>query len=230
MFNLVQHNYKSDLIDTPFFKFGFGTKHTSKLDYQFPLIQNIINLHQVHGDQISVIDSYKSDLLMTSDKADGLITSLKNIVLVIKTADCVPIIFFDEVKRRIGISHQGYKGTLLKLSEKMVKKMQDLGSDIKDIKALIGPAICEKCYIITGKRLKEFKEKFVIKDDLINLKELNRKILLSSGLRKENIDMSLLCTSCNSDLFYSYKRDQTHTWMVNFVFLYNKSHEINKGI
>lgn len=198
------------------YKYSFGTRNSQPVRDQFPQAKTIINPHQVHGDTIVVIDSTNN---RTYPTADGLITCEKNIVLTIKTADCVPIIYIDNKIGLVGISHQGYKGTLLKISQKMIKKMKTLGSKGHDINVFIGPAVCKKCYAIDGDRLVQFKQLFNIKHNTIDLKYLNREMLLQEGVLDRNINISSLCTSCNPELFYSYRNGERNTCMVNFIVL-----------
>jgi YfiH family protein len=209
--------YSSTLIDNAMVHHGFGTKSSVNLKNIYPDTINIIYLNQTHGNTIVMVDTYQKNLEQVFDSADGIITNLSNIIVCIKTADCVPIIFVDVDNHLIGISHQGYKGTLLGLSEKMVNTLETYGSNISRLKVLIGPAICDTCYPVTGKRLEDFKKIFNIHDNIIDLKDLNMKLLITSGVSPENIDVSPLCTSCNPDLFYSYRRDGTHTSLMNFV-------------
>jgi YfiH family protein len=93
-------------------------------------------------------------------RCDGLITKEKGIVLVIVTADCVPIIYTDSNKGIIEISHQGWKGTLNKLPRQIIHEMELLGSSVANIQCEIGPHIGECCYHIYGERKNQFIHTF----------------------------------------------------------------------
>ena len=79
-------------------------------------------------------------------ETDGMITNVPGICLVTFYADCVPLYFVDPVKKAIGLSHSGWRGTVGKIGKVTVEQMQKTyGSDPKDILAAIGPSICQDC-------------------------------------------------------------------------------------
>lgn len=89
---------------------------------------------------------------------DGLITNEVGVPLVTAYADCVPLYFLDPVKKAIGLTHSGWRGTVGKIGKKTVEEMQrEFNCDPKDIIAVIGPSICEDCYEIS----KEVADKFI---------------------------------------------------------------------
>ena len=65
-------------------------------------------------------------------------------------ADCVPLFFYDPVKKAIGASHSGWRGSVKRIGEKTVRRMEEeFGSNPKDILAVIGPSICKDCYEVS---------------------------------------------------------------------------------
>ena len=89
---------------------------------------------------------------------DGLITNEVGVPLVTAYADCVPLYFLDPVKKAIGLTHSGWRGTVEKIGKKTVEEMhKQYQCDPKDIIAVIGPSICEYCYEVS----KEVAEKFI---------------------------------------------------------------------
>lgn len=73
---------------------------------------------------------------------DGMITNLANINLVIYTADCMPISFYDPAQKVIGIAHSGWKGTIQDISKNILRTMSEkYGSQLSDIRVSIGPSI-----------------------------------------------------------------------------------------
>jgi YfiH family protein len=160
---------------------------------------------------------------------DGLITNTPGITLVTKYADCVPLYFVDPVKYAIGLSHSGWKGTVNRIGYKTVKEMGNaFGSNPKDIIAVIGPSICMDCYEVGEEVALEFRNAFLnigdnkLFDDgaspilvknqrgryQLNLWEACRRVLLEAGLCKENIHISKVCTSCNSQLLFSHRKSK----------------------
>lgn len=191
--------------------------------------------NQVHGNNIEVITEKKRgkgrfDLNDAVGNTDGIVTNVKDILLTSFYADCVPLFFLDPIKKVIGLAHAGWKGAVLKIGEKMVGTMvKEFNSNPSDIKTAIGPSIGQCCYEVNDKVINALQTEIsVIPDESIidkknghfdlDLKIINRQILINAGIVPENIEMSLLCTSCENDLFFSYRRDQGNTGrMVSWI-------------
>ncbi|MDR2428781.1 MAG: polyphenol oxidase family protein, partial [Candidatus Margulisbacteria bacterium] len=140
------------------------------------------------------------------DGCDGLVTRQKGITLVIQTADCAPILFFDPVTQTIAAAHAGRAGTEKGLAGKMVERLtQAYSVNPVDLLAGIGPAICVNCYQIDRAR-----------DIHYDLRAENQKQLAAAGV--QNIEWSDLCTACTAaERFYSYRREKTA--LRNFAFI-----------
>lgn len=152
------------------------------------------------------------------DDVDGLVTNVQGICLSTFYADCVPLFFVDPVKKAIGLSHSGWRGTVGKIGKKTVEKMQEeYGSNPKDILAAIGPSICQDCYEVSKDVIEEFKNAFAEKywADLfyekengkyqLNLWKANEYIFLEAGIEKEHIAVTNICTCCNSEFLFSHR-------------------------
>lgn len=151
------------------------------------------------------------------ESVDALITNERGVTLVTYYADCTPLFFVDTNKKAIGLAHAGWRGTVGRIGEKTVRKMTELyGTDPADIVSAIGPAISVCCYEVDKPCADNFialegleTEKFVFPKDngkyMIDLLESNRQILISAGVRKENITVSDVCTNCNSSLLWSHR-------------------------
>jgi hypothetical protein len=133
-------------------------------------------------------------------------------VLSIITADCLPIIYYDSVAETIAISHQGWKGTLNRFPKKMIEEMVKRGSSKQNIQCIFGPAINDCCYGISNDRLinfqNEFKTDFIFRKEnenyFLNLYKANYLSLKELGINETNIEYFPFCTSCNSEIFWSY--------------------------
>jgi YfiH family protein len=145
--------------------------------------------------------------------ADGLITPDKNLLLYIFVADCLPIIVFDPKKQIIGIAHAGWRGTLEKIAENLVKNFKEKGSDPKNLLVGFGPAI-EFChYEIKGDVADKFKKTGQSKAILesisgkfyLDLKLANVEQLIRSGVPKSNLDLSLKGCTYEIEDFYSFR-------------------------
>ncbi len=188
-------------------------------------VDTVVVSHQTHKTDIRVVDENDrgKGLFVPRDYSDidGLITNKPNLTLVTKYADCVPLYFVDPVNKAIGLSHAGWRGTVSKIGKVTVEAMQqNYGCNPQDIIAVIGPSICVECYEISEDTAKKFMEAFagyraenilILKENgkyLCDLWAANRSVLMEAGLSPEHINISGVCTSCNSDLLFSHRKTQ----------------------
>lgn len=149
---------------------------------------------------------------------DGMVTNVPGLVLTTFYADCVPLYFADPVKRVIGLSHSGWRGTVAKIGKVTVEKMkEEYGCHPEDILAAIGPSICQDCYEVSEDVIEEFKTAFAgeYQERLyykkkngkyqLNLWETNRLIFLEAGIPEANISMPGICTCCNPEFLFSHR-------------------------
>lgn len=120
---------------------------------------------QTHTDHIRLVTAEDKGKGVTREKdyrdVDGLITQEKGIVLCTFFADCVPLFFVDPVKKAIGLSHSGWRGTVQKIGKKTVEEMgKAFGTDPKDVYAAIGPSICQDCYEVSEDVIEEVRGAF----------------------------------------------------------------------
>jgi polyphenol oxidase len=178
----------------------------------------IVKLEQVHGNRIIQINE-DSDL-QKIEKADGLITNLKNIYISVHVADCVPVLFFAPDIKMIGVCHSGWKGTLLNIAGIVVNKLKEKRADVKKIKCAIGPAICGNCYKVNVERVEKFRKMFPDLDfqtDSLDLKYIVRRELEMGGVDPKNIDTSNFCTKCDHNRFYSHRQGDRNTPNVGII-------------
>lgn len=179
-----------------------------KIEYE-----NLIIPQQTHSDNVNIVEHGNTSYPDT----DALITNKKGIALALNFADCVPLIFYDPVKTVIAEAHAGWRGTAVQIGVKTVEKMiKEFGSNPKDIIALIGPSIGKCCFEVKDdvkNQLLETIEKAyhnqVCENNHLDLKLINKFQLLAIGLQK--IDLSTDCTSCKTELFFSYRKENGHT-------------------
>lgn len=148
---------------------------------------------------------------------DGLVTNEKGILLVTQYADCTPLAFYDPVKGVVATSHAGWRGTVQEIGLKTVELMQNrFGCDPKDILCGIGPNIGKCCYEVDDPVINEINKLSYLDFSacytekvggkyMLDLREVNREILIHGGILPENIDVADLCTCCNADLFHSHR-------------------------
>ena len=157
---------------------------------------------QTHGDNVEFADERE-----TYPHTDGLITDNTNTALCLKFADCTPLMFYNPITKAGAVSHAGWRGTAAKIGVKTVLKM---GGNPEDIIAVIGPAIGLCCYEVSddvkSKLLMTVKDtdKLSVKNH-VDLKAINARQLQEIGVK--NIDVCPYCTSCDNDLFFSYRKE-----------------------
>lgn len=178
----------------------------------------IVSGFQTHSDNIVVVDSLEK---LYFEDTDGFITNRKDIVILTKYADCLPIYFYDIKKEVIGLVHSGWQGSYKEIGKKAIKLMIDkYKCKLESIKVAFGVGISQKNYEVGEDFLQKFKEKF--SEDLIenSFKKENGKLyfdnqefvyrnLLELGLPKENILINNLCTYDGE--FHSYRRDKENS-------------------
>lgn len=150
-------------------------------------------------------------------ECDGLVTDEAGLGLIVFTADCIPILLCDPIRRVVGAAHAGWRGTVANIAGKTVEAMAALGADPRDIRAAIGPGI-SKCCFETGPEvpaavrdvLGDAGEAFIAPGgsagkSFVDLKGVNRALLLRAGLTEAHIDVSPECTVCKRDKYWSHR-------------------------
>ena len=148
---------------------------------------------------------------------DGMITNVPGICLVTSYADCVPLYFVDPVKKAIGLSHSGWRGTVGKIGKNTVQLMQEnFGSKPEDLLAAVGPSVCMDCYEVSEDVAVQFEEAFSGHESEILLNKGNGKyqldlwkaneiVLLEAGVKPEHLAVTDVCTCCNPELLFSHR-------------------------
>jgi hypothetical protein len=166
---------------------------------------------QVHGNKVAVVNKGMRGRELPG--VDALITQYPNILILVQTADCPPLLLYDPVRKAIGAIHAGWRGTVKKITHNTVMSMSKMfKSDPRNIYAGIGPSIGPCCYEIGDEVAKEVFEKLSDPDELIikrngsryfDLWEANKRQLIEAGVPVSNIEVSGICTKDNSDAFFS---------------------------
>lgn len=149
---------------------------------------------------------------------DGLITDVPGITLVTFYADCVPLYIVDPVRKAIGLSHSGWRGTVARMGRVTVEAMQrEYGSQPEDLLVAIGPSICQDCFEVGEEVVAAFHDEFSAAywDRLSYVKEIgkhqldlwlaNRIIFAEAGVPDAQIYTTDICTHCNPELLFSHR-------------------------
>ncbi len=162
---------------------------------------------QVHGREVAVVD--RPDLGWIDKPADGLITQIPGLVLGVRTADCIPIFFWDPNLCVIGIAHGGWRGVkegivgqMLGVFERKFKTRK------KDLVVALGPSIQKCCYEV-GKEFADYFPGFYREKDeqkgYLDLSGVVCDQLTKGGVLEANIHRTDFCTVCRNDTFFSYR-------------------------
>lgn len=183
--------------------------------------------NQTHTTNVAVVK--EEDRGKRFLNTDGMVTDVPGICLVTFFADCAPLYFVDPIKKAVGLSHSGWRGTAGKIGKATVERMkEEYGSKPEDILAAVGPSICRDCYEVSGDVIERFQEVFdkslwgklfyeaehsaahdfcgmKERKYQLNLWEANKQIFLEAGIKEEHIAVTNLCTRCNSKLLFSHR-------------------------
>ena len=196
---------------------AFSTRRDSVLPY--PVIQG----HQVHDGKVAVIDrpDYTREEL---EGYDAFVTNLPGVAIGVRTADCVPILLFDPVKRVVAAVHSGWKGTVLHIVQKAINVMeQQFRCEAGDLVAAIGPSIGPESFQVGEEVAEHFKNAGFPMDTIwsfrdpgdgtpmsgghhIDLWKANVWLLESAGVKAANIQVCGIDTYTTTD-FFSARRE-----------------------
>ncbi len=165
-------------------------------------------MQQIHSNIVQVVQEKN-----TLYKCDGLVTNKKNTPLMVMVADCIPILFYDEVKRVIGVAHAGRVGTFENIAKNTVVSMEEnFNCNPKDIKVTLGPSIQKCCYEVSQEMATYTQDTFgkeFVENRNIDLQGINKKQLLAMGILEKNITISSICTQCSNAPYFSYRKDNS---------------------
>lgn len=158
-------------------------------------------------------------ILPHGGEGDGFITDIPGVLLMIRVADCVPILY--SARRADGSSivcatHAGWRGTVSGIAAEAIRRITGMGGEIPSIRCAIGQAIHACCYevgedfcdAVTQAQGAEFARRHIENRNgklYADVVKMNRTILLSSGLTEEQIDVSPACTACAPHLYHSHR-------------------------
>jgi len=233
-YNFINHAYLTRLggVSKNEFKslnlsFSCGDDQTSVMK-NYDILCNALNLNkdkivrtkQVHKNKITVVS--EKDILDKNFKervfkgSDGLITNIPGVILTTLHADCMALFMVDPVLKVVGLAHAGWRGTVSKIAKSLLEMfINNYGSNPENIVCALGPGIGMCCFEVDDGTFKEFKkigisdfEKCYISKEnkyYIDSIEVNKKILIESGVKSENIFKSDVCTCCHHDLLFSHR-------------------------
>jgi hypothetical protein len=194
---------------------GFFTDRTLGTSVESITHRRVYFPRQTHSDTVEIIDRN-----LEEREADAVITMRRDIILGVRTADCVPILLYDKKMLIIAAVHAGWRGTARGILKKTVARMQEVFlTRPEDILLAIGPSIGECCYevedhvaeaVSIGTGPGEYVSPRAAGRPHLDLQEANRVQALGLGIPEHQISVVDRCTCC-SNMFHSYRRDPSET-------------------
>lgn len=197
-----------------------GYRRELAAEFDLPQVQFVFP-RQTHSNQVAVVDQTAS-LVEISD-TDALVTNQPGLCICVQTADCVPIVLFDPVKRVIAAIHSGWRGTVQQIARQTISVMADqFGSNPGEFLAGIGPSISAANYEVGPEVVEQIQLVFPDTSTILfpspnqgkaylDLWEANRILLSQCGVPDAQIEISGLCTRAGDEEFYSARRDGADT-------------------
>jgi polyphenol oxidase len=193
-------------------------------------LKRFFQVDQVHGDRILVVASGNAGVVPAGGLPfDAIVTDRTGLAICVRTADCVPILLADPLRRVIGIVHAGWRGTALKVAVKTIDALTDrFACRREDILVALGPAIGACCYEVDRTVYDalgpDMDSAFSVRSKggrwMLDLSEANRLQILGSGVPARNISSARLCTSCRRDAFFSHRSESGLTGrQLSFIML-----------
>jgi len=219
--NKADYYQFEELKKFPYLVHGFSTKAfgdcRKKENYQKFLevvgvgVENLALAQQVHGNKIKIVKYQDRGEIIPG--VDGLLTREWQVVLGIHSADCLPILFWEPQAKIVGAAHAGWRGVLARLPQKMIDQIIRMGGLPENILVAIGPHVCGKCYSVDKQRIERFLAEFgkiegMIKNNCLDLEIPTINQLLHSGVKTNNIFSAKMCTFCNNEEFFSFRKNR----------------------
>lgn len=184
-------------------------------------ISDIVCSDQTHTVNVRRVDCSFGGCGITRERpytdVDGLVTNEPGLILATFYADCVPLYFIDPVHRAIGLSHSGWRGTVQRMGQVTLAKMEEeFGTDPKDVYAAIGPSICKDCYEVGADVAEHFVSEFAGHESeilidkhngkyMLDLWKTNAIVLSEAGVLTGHLAVTNICTCCNERLLFSHR-------------------------
>jgi YfiH family protein len=183
--------------------------------------ENLVIPFQTHGTEVREINPAFLKLT-TEEKAvylngvDAIFTQIPQVCIGITTADCVPLLFFDPVKKVIAAAHAGWRGTCGRIAEKTVSTLiETYYCNPTDILVTIGPSISSEVYEVGNEVVEHFAKEGFNTAEIIEIRnnkifldlwKANKQSLGKAGIKAEHIEIAAICTFTEHERFFSARR------------------------
>ncbi len=178
-------------------------------------VRALVTASQAQADRVAIVGAEERGSRIVD--VDALLTDEPGIPLMLRYADCVPILMYDPVHPAIGIAHAGWRGTVARVAAKAARAMFDrFATQPADLIACIGPSIGPCCYAVGQDVVDQVTASFLQPDDLLirrgdrtyfDLWRANERQLRELGINR--IEVGEFCTAEHTDEFYSARGEGT---------------------
>jgi YfiH family protein len=172
---------------------------------------------QVHSNRVAVVTAEDAGQVIAN--TDGLVTNVPGIALLLRFADCQPILLYDPANHALGLIHAGWRGVAQAIARRAVETMQEAyGTRPQELIAGLGPAIGPSCYAVghnvasaMGYALPDWSQVMTLEGDTwyFDLPAANAQQLVAAGIR--TVEQAHLCTACRTDEFFSHRAEKGRT-------------------
>jgi YfiH family protein len=195
----------------------------------------MVSVKQVHGADALVLDRPVGAGEEFAGGWDALITNQPEVLLTVRTADCVPVLVHDPVRKVVAAIHAGWRGAVAGIVPRTLSMMRRrFGSEPRSVLVGIGPSVGPCCYEVDEPVLARLRESFadwrmVVREAgpgkaLLDLRALVQRQAQAHGVAEESIKAVNVCTVCHPAIFYSYRREGTaKRTMVSGIMLARRS-------
>jgi YfiH family protein len=178
----------------------------------------LLSVKQVHGTEALIVDRPLTRADRFEGGWDALITNQPGVTVVVRTADCVPVLVYDRRRKAVAAIHAGWRGALAGIVPKTIQAMVSrFAIQVCDLRMSIGPSAGPCCYEVDQAVLEPLRRGWhdwpaLLHDDRgakarLDLKALVRRQSVEAGIPPERITVVNVCTICHPALFYSYRRE-----------------------
>ena len=180
--------------------------------------RHVATLKQIHSTKAVILKSPVMAGVLPEQEGDALVTNQPHMLVMVRTADCVPVLLVDDQAGVVAAIHAGWRGAVAGIvSETISICVKEFQSRPQSLKVAIGPSIGPCCYVVDAPVIDPIRGRYpewpgVLEETSpgqarLDLKRFIRHQLLEAGVALEQIETLDLCTHCRSDLFYSYRRE-----------------------
>jgi len=173
--------------------------------------RHLVTMNQIHGSNVIALSKEEINRDIVLPESDAVVTNAPGAALMVKLADCQGVILFSRENNVLGIAHCGWKGNVANILGKTVLVMEKtFGCDPKELSVAISPSLGPCCgeFKGYGEIFPSEFSRFMEKENHFDLWAISRRQLIDAGVKEENIETAGVCTKCNADLFFSYRKNK----------------------